>query len=41
MTSQPMRSSTCGANAPAVPLPHAATTFSLRFSFFPEVRSSM
>ena len=33
ITSRPIGSSASGANAPAVPLPQAATTFSLRLSF--------
>ena len=41
ITSQPIASITCGANAPAVPLPQATTTFSLRFSFGRLVRSAM
>ena len=41
MTSQPIASITCGANAPAVPLPQATTTFSLRFSRLRSVRSAM
>ena len=40
-TSQPIASSTCGANAPAVPLPQAQTTLSLRLSFGRLVRSAM
>jgi hypothetical protein len=41
MTSQPIRSSTSGAKAPAVPLPQAATTLSLRVIFGRSVRSAM
>ena len=41
ITSQPIASITCGANAPAVPLPQATTTFSLRLSFGRLVRSAM
>jgi hypothetical protein len=40
-TSQPIASITCGAKAPAVPLPQATTTLSLRFSFGRLVRSAM
>ena len=40
-TSQPIASITLGENAPAVPLPQATTTFSLRFSFGRLVRSAM